>query len=717
MANNSIPYFLNLYSSVANDNCKIFFDFNTASGSIVNVSGVKSEVSGEIIPSTGSFWRNSGSGFFSGNSVKITNTGTSINVFDSTYVLVYENLVSGGATLISTVDTGNNGSGLYYKGFEFGVTANNRLYFEYYSNNGPQVFNSSSVLSDKASVYLTVSNNKISFGDYNYFYSKLNSNDFLIDSNYLFDEKDIYLGYNPNILTGYNYNKRFTGYMEEFLLFSPPIYSNDIVYLNSGFANRFIPDTTYTTQVIINQITGYSTGITGYYTGITGFNVTATGVVVDDFGIQYTGYSQTDLTGMLYGTGIIPLSGDTIITTTGYSGAYTILQSGFINSFGRSRLNILKSIDQNTIVDISLPTGIYEYAYRTNLNANFDYARNSFFDSYASDKGYQLYVSKNGLANISGTNIQVGSVYNAQNSISNDYVVNSANEVLFGAASSGADSVILDTARNSYNTGLYINNFNLSDCYSEYAEIGTGFLATGQSLNFTGNWIDVSSGQSSMVFIYGSGTGIGTVTLQVLSEISGLPSGVNVSVIDNVRSGYSAFIPKISNNFSSFRVIGNGSSLNVWSWATYRIINSETCMSSGYYPSGFGFILEWPTVGNRLFFDGRKMISGRIEDIGINCDYSITPSGLYFDERTGIFSYASGNLLSLPVIFDFNTTGRNNLNTIPNRYYTNYSEVYLSGERLRVGSDYLELARFDTNAGSGIFDINTDILYNNNDLF
>jgi hypothetical protein len=139
-------------------------------------------------------------------------------------------------------------------------------------------------------------------------------------------------------------------------------------------------------------------------------------------------------------------------------------------------------------------------------------------------------------------------------------------------------------------------------------------------------------------------------------------------------------------------------------------------MASGYYPSGVGFILDWPT-NSRLFFSGRKMISGKIENIGINCDYAVTPSGLYFDEYNGIFSYGSGDLLLLPAIFDYNITGNSNLIKAENRYYTNYSEVYLSGKRLNVGVDYLELPNFDSNAGSGIFDINSDILYNNNDLF
>ena len=334
MSNHSVPYFLNLYNSVANDNCKVFFDFNLTGNSITNISGIGAEVSGQIVPTLNGFWNNSGNGFFSGNSVKIINTGNNINLSDSTYVVVYENLASGGGTLISTVDTGNNGSGLYYKGFEFGFTANNALYFEYYTNNGPQVFTSSSTLSDKGSVYLTVTNNKISFGDYNYFYNKLNSNNFLIDGNYIFDPKNIYLGCNTNVVNSYNYNKRFTGYMEHFMLFSPSIYLNDIVYLNSGFAHSFIPDMPYIEQTTINEITGYSSGITEYYSNRTGYSIIATGVLIDDFGIEYTGYSQIALTGTEYGTGIIPLSGQRVIESTGYSGGYVVFNSNFVNSFG-----------------------------------------------------------------------------------------------------------------------------------------------------------------------------------------------------------------------------------------------------------------------------------------------------------------------------------------------------------------------------------------------
>jgi hypothetical protein len=713
MSNHSVPYFLNLYNSVANDNCKVFFDFNLTGNSITNISGIGPEVSGQIVPTLNGFWNNSGNGFFSGNSVKITNTGNNINLSDSTYVVVYENLASGGGTLISTVDTGNNGSGLYYKGFEFGFTANNTLYFEYYTNNGPQVFTSSSTLSDKGSVYLTVTNNEISFGDYNYFYNKLNSNNFLIDSNYIFDPKNIYLGYNSNVVNSYNYNKRFTGYMQQFMLFSPYVYLNDIVYLNTGFAHTFIPDITYVEQVTINEITGYSTGIVPYYSGVTGYSIVPTGVLADDFCIEYTGYSQIALTGAEYGTGIIPLSGQRVVQSTGYSGAYVVFNSNFVNSFGRSNINVLKSIKDNAVVDMSIPTGNYDYTYRTNLRGQYDYVKNCFFNNY--DANYFYYISKNGLAKISGINITSGSVYNTSNSISNDYLINSRNEVFFSDNSSDNDMVIIDSAENAYNTNLYIKDFSLGDCYSESAEIKTGFLATGQSVGFTGDWVDVSSGESSLIFIYASGTGSGSLSLEILSEISGLQSGINIALINNISGGYSSIIPRLNNNFSKIRAIGNGSSLNMWSWITYRLINSSGCVTSGYYPSGLGFILDWPT-NNRLFFSGRKMISGKIENIGINCDYAVTPSGLYFDEYNGIFSYGSGDLLLLPTIFDYNITGNSNLLKAKNRYYTNYSEVYLSGKRLNIGMDYLELPNFDSNAGSGIFDINTDILYNSNIL-
>ena len=602
MSNHSVPYFLNLYNSVANDNCKVFFDFNQTGVGIINTSGLGLQVSGEIISNLDNFWSNSGSGFFSGNSVKIKNVESGINILDSTYVIVYENLASGGAALLSTINTGNGISGLYYKGYEFGFTANNVLYFEYYTNNGPQVFTSNYALSDKGCVYLTVANNKVSFGSYNYFYSEFNSNNFLIDSNYLFDADNIFIGYNSDVINTYSYNKRFTGYMEQFLAFSPSIYTNDVLYLSSGFAHTYTPDTIYIEQTIINQITGYSTGITGYYTGVTGYSIVATGVEVDDFGIQYTGYSELQLTGTQYGTGIIALSGETIIESTGYSGAYISLNNSFIRSFAKSNINILKNIKEKEFIDISVPSGNYNYAYRVNLNGQYNYVENSFFNNYISDRNYFFNVFKNGLVKISGVNIISGDVYNVQNIISNDYVLNSRNAVLFTGSSNVDDNVLFDSIQSYYNTGFYIKNFNLN-------------------------------------------------------------------------------------------------------------------MPNYYYNSGSGVILQWPTTGNRLFFGGRKMISGNIQNIGINCDYAVTESGFFFHKNTGIFSTNTGDLLLLPNIFNNNITGTSNVNFIIDKYPSAYSEVYLAGRRLNINKDYLELASFDANAGSGIFDINTDILYNNNILF
>lgn len=480
---NAVAYFLNYFKSSAGDKCKTFFDFSDSTNVYVkNISGQTGYLNGDILPSVGNFWQNSGSGLFSGNYVKIATTGD-INFADATYAMVYKNTAKGGCTLISTIEQAGSGSNAYYKGFEFGVTANNYLYFEYFTNKGPQVFTSNSSLSDKCSVYLSIVNGAISFGSYDFFKSSLNSVSFPIESDYIFNPSNIYLGYNDSITGSYNYNKQFTGYMDNFLIFSPSIYGQDIRYLNSGFVHDYTEPVTYVEYKYITGVTGYATGYTGYYSTVTGQMLVPTGVVNNCFGMSYTGYSIIDLTGVSSGINVTPLTGITnTYSQTGTSGEMVILNSGYITSLGKNKINILANIDEYDIVDISLPDNNYPYNVKNNLNTIYN-SVDSVFTVNGLSNNSKFIVFANGLAQNSGNFYITGGGYNTNIIIDNDYIINRNRRIVFGNGFNQNDNIVVDEITGEYNSGLYIENFNIPE------------LQQGMQLNWPTNYNIFYNGQ------------------------------------------------------------------------------------------------------------------------------------------------------------------------------------------------------------------------------
>jgi hypothetical protein len=585
MAQNSFSYFFNIYNSSATGRFKIHYDFNTTGSYVINTTGNTGSFTGVIVPQVNNFWNTSGSGFFSGNYIKIQDTGNAINFCNSTYSIIYDKRSVDGGTLISTVCTGYDPiSGVYYQGFEFGVTANNYLYFEYYTDSGPQTFLSNIPLADKASVFLNIKTNNLSFGNYDYFYQNLNSVAYDINSNYLFDTTNLYIGFNPN--TGlYSYNKQFSGYMDEFSVFYPPIEQNDLVALNSGYSNSYFTGTSYVTYISgTGIITGYNQQFTGYYAQVTGYQTVVTGTITDDFGNVYDGLDVVPVTGYLSGYTYVPLYGTGIYATTGVSGQYSTLDSGYVYSFGKKNINILSKINTGDIVDILIPDNKYPYNIENNLMLSYDNINNNFYNLNLNNNS-KFIVFVNGLAQSSGTSNVTGTIYSNANIYSRDYSIDSNNKVSFANMFDMNDTIFVDMYTGYYDTGIYFKNFSL------------------QNYNI---------------------------------------------------------IPVKLNQYN-------------------------------------------------LFFNGQKLISG-IHYINTG------NTGAYFNNVIQPIS-GSGNLFALPKNFNIEITGTsNNYNNLP-VFYTDYTEVYKNGVRLELEQDYLELAIYDINTGSGIFDTNSNLLYNNNDVF
>ena len=473
--NQSINYFFQEIPGVASDNCKLYFDFLSGANPqvVYNKSG-DLNITGSIFTGINSlfssgFWDYNDSAYFnSGKYVKINNT-TGINIQNFTACFVYRNLKNGGSTLISTVNTGtvqsyteegNVVNNNVYKGFDFGITANNYLYFEYYTDNGPTIFLSENNLSEKNSIFLSITNNSLAFGYYDFFKESLISYNYNINNYFLHDTNEIFLGYNPRATGTYAFNSLFTGYIDELLIFSPSIYNYEIVNVNSGFAHIFDSGAYY--QIIENLvtgITGYQTGIVGYQNKVTGKGLIATNRLTGKFGEIYSGYTEYTLTGLVPYVGLIGLTGNiSFDISSGYSGTQVIKNSGYIESFGKNYINFVYENTQEDLIEINLTTN---YSPELLKNIELEYLLNSQSfvpkENLNLNNNYTIYT--NGQLHQIGSFYFTGNGYRSGKYIINDYIIDKTS-ISFANKYNQDDSVIADYIV-SYDTGLYIDNFSV----------------------------------------------------------------------------------------------------------------------------------------------------------------------------------------------------------------------------------------------------------------
>lgn len=465
-----IQYYNNKFPGKLNDNLLFYFSFDTGNSFVPAVTG-KTDVnqtflfSGEILPSVGNFWQTSGIGYLDNNYIKINNVNNLINYQDFSFLCVYENIAKTGATLLSTVskspveyydEFGVPYSDTVNMGFEFGLTANNRLFFEFYDSDGPKVFVSNFDLADKSSVFLNVANRTASFGYYNFLENTITSNSFNFNSQFIFNPTGgIFIGKNPLSLNSYNYNKQFEGYLEQLLFSSPSIYQYEIENINKSFISNYIPASQFYNETLLTGVTGVTTGssgeeilltgflygITGYTTGflgvdtvITGIEFVETGTYTDDFGNIEIGYEEVPLFGEVVVTGFIPLSGILRLVESGtikenVSGAENRLQE-----FGKSNINLLSQLDNEDLVEIQTITGNFDTKLVKNLTSSYNnVSKNYVFQSIKSvpeSANYILFA--NGLVTTSGSGINIGNVYSSNILISGgDYIITKKGEFLF----------------------------------------------------------------------------------------------------------------------------------------------------------------------------------------------------------------------------------------------------------------------------------------------
>jgi hypothetical protein len=427
-------------------------------GSTIKNNGINSgRLSANIIPFPYELWSTSGRGYFSGNYARITGINNFINYNDSTFIIDFEKIRVGSSTLISSITKDNilqyNEDGSTYfinvnQGFEFGVTANNNLYFEYFEPSGSRVFVQESNLSNKSSVYLNISNNTVNFGYFNFVQNSVINSNFNINSNFIYNPKNLYIGYNPESINSYNNNQPFLGYIDNFIVGSG-LFNRELPFIYTGFIHDTYASGGALASGLVTGITGRRYEITGSGLYITGFQRTATGVIYDDWGFQTVGYTNSPLYGLR------PLYGFTLLTGSFFqffNEPLTISLKRNLNKFNNYNKDYIKfTTDKinDDLIEIGLITGDISKINNKNLflsQNRFDYG---YYLPNRTIENESLFI--NGQYQTSGELIDLSNSYNPDliRIVKNDYGVENGKIVpfnLYGQPSS--DSIFVD-----FNTG------------------------------------------------------------------------------------------------------------------------------------------------------------------------------------------------------------------------------------------------------------------------
>jgi hypothetical protein len=481
MNTGALNFFANYTSSNFNKKLSCFFNFENLSDNVIisNFGKDKHIITGYIFPDTGSFWtEKSNAGFISGNYIVLENLeDSSFDFKNFSYILSLDKLNYNGGVLLSSIEENNkefislNGnivSGFYYKGFEFGVTANNYLYFEYFKNTGPEISISNTKINDKSIVYLIINNNNINYGHIDFNKNQMVNTHFGVRNEYFFDPNNLYIGYNPQAASLYSNNQNFIGYIEDIILSSPSLFDYEIINVVSGFVYNFASASSYTTNFITTGVTGSYTAITGYRTEITGYKRIATGEFTNPWGITVMGYMNEPQIKQIPLSGIFYLSGEINNIVTQYSGVYFEKNNQKLLSYQTNVINFLNKIDNNDFIDLRFLTGFNNSMFnKKNLFLQYDRNTDSYTNLAQNEQFYNVFV--NGQLQKSGNLIFTNLPYE-QNKIlvENDFGINpnNKNKIIFsnfyGLKNQSSVFIDVNSSQNLYylnieNSGGIIN--------------------------------------------------------------------------------------------------------------------------------------------------------------------------------------------------------------------------------------------------------------------
>ena len=198
-------------------------------------------------------------------------------VFDFQFTGVVDDAVLFGS-LEKTSTTINDEVITGAKGFNFGVNDRGKLFYQGFDQRGDFIYTANSIeLSQRNLVGLAIGSNTAEITRLDYLNRERQSENFRIDTTFMADNEEFYLGGSENYFRGHSGEfKTFSGLLNRFALFSGYLPPSLMMLVGSGLIGDYFENEGTTTQKAF--ITGYSQDIT-FKTGITGYAYEVTGTL------------------------------------------------------------------------------------------------------------------------------------------------------------------------------------------------------------------------------------------------------------------------------------------------------------------------------------------------------------------------------------------------------------------------------------------------------
>lgn len=490
---------------------QIMYDFKE-SGNILPSVQLANPIYSGAVPNPGSFFNLTGSGFFSKSPVLIKNA-SGLNSNNWTIGINYELSTGQNGVLFSTYS-----SGLPNSGFVFGVNDSCQPYVEYFSDIGPVILQSVNNWGTKNSLFLTKTSNHLSLDYLNFNEKIIESEQFLVNDNYfLFSDRWTLGGFSGTPL--YFSGNNFSGYMDNFLFFSPSLLPNQKNSIFNGIFSDVIGEANSITSVTNSIITGYTTGLVPIFSGTTGQTNQFYTYLTGQCGSVTAEYEIINLSGIVYDISNIPLTQTIVNYFTGVTGGFTIENSGYSQSFGMDAVSYLKNIDNNDLTEIFYFPNATN---KTNINNSllFDRILNKYLlSSPLTTDNINLYL--NSVA-------QFGSGYSLSGDYYNPYIFlygmyGISGIYLSGNNYDGLDTNIVDyiSGARQYSTGISGILLNNNSLFLDGVKLmsGVDFIISGGNIVLENSLINSITGGQFFTFPNDSQS----------SYISGIFSNISLS--------------------------------------------------------------------------------------------------------------------------------------------------------------------------------------------
>ena len=543
MASTGFQYYWNLLG-LDSGSYKVHYDFNQSGVLIPSTQGASPLYSGSFLGSSSGFFKTSGSGYFSNQQINISNaTGMPNSAW--THFFIYERTGSAQGILFTSMNSGNP------SGYTIGISDNNKLYFENYFNQVPQVKMSTQTFGRKNAVAVVRSNNILTFHYYDYNINSIASQSYNLPV-YAENYSLATLG-GGNSLPSYLPNAQFSGYLDEYVYVSQALTPSNISVLFSGFYSQYInyPQTTGSSGYY--AITGYSYQFTGV-TGVTGYNISTSITGYDVFGDPIFSTTSTPLTGyIISGEVQTPLSGYIPYTVTGAQSGYVSVDKNFGLYFGLDTITYLEPVSKVSYLTLfsNYTSGLL------NLTANYDRI-STLFDVNINYTGNQLALYSDGAAQVENLNYNlsgfgISGVYDASDSMIYDALVLDNEWINIPAVASGQiENLSLSSPNNKlvfFNGEFLIQGIYYMNSGGKFSWLDTSFLSGNA---FTNENIDTES-----FFDLMTENNINLVTENIPSGVVGILSAYTLPATASGYTGVSFYnLPTFQRNSSQLFVSG-----------------------------------------------------------------------------------------------------------------------------------------------------------------